>query len=81
MPIPDPNKPEQHEGWCPLGENLFYVHIIRLLMVYTLNEKLIRLLIALFPKLQLHWIFVTQMFGDNSVSIGHEGEVLPTYGA
>lgn len=20
MPIPDPNKPEQHEGWCPLGE-------------------------------------------------------------
>jgi len=23
MPIPDPNKPEQHEGWCPLGENCF----------------------------------------------------------
>lgn len=30
MPIPDPNKPEQHEGWCPLGEtNLshFYFQI------------------------------------------------------
>lgn len=26
MPIPDPNKPEQHEGWCPLGEASLHVH-------------------------------------------------------
>lgn len=37
MPIPDPNKPEQHEGWCPLGEtNLsqFFVH-------YSKKKKII----------------------------------------
>lgn len=21
LPIPDPNKPEQHDPWCPLGKH------------------------------------------------------------
>lgn len=48
MPIPDPNKPEQHEGWCPLGENCStrahkFAHGL-----YTEQNLLVRLLTVLF---------------------------------
>lgn len=35
LPIPDPNKPEQHEAWCPLGyvalsckNNISLMHVL-----------------------------------------------------
>ena len=35
MPIPDPNKPEQHEGWCPLGET----NLSRLLSKFHFSQS------------------------------------------
>ena len=35
LPIPDPNKPEEHEAWCPLGlvallckNNIVLMHVV-----------------------------------------------------
>jgi len=35
LPIPDPNKPEEHEAWCPLGlvallckDNIVFMHVV-----------------------------------------------------
>ena len=35
LPIPDPNKPEEHEAWCPLGSvallcknNIVLMHVV-----------------------------------------------------
>ena len=35
LPIPDPNKPEEHEAWCPLGlvallckNNIVSLHVV-----------------------------------------------------
>lgn len=41
LPIPDPQKPEQHEPWCPLGKHAWVLLGTQgvLQLVYLLNLK------------------------------------------